>query len=180
MSTKSSLRKRGDSTEIAPSSGASLTTPAAQTGLWRGFDAIFEDFRRSFDELMRPFFPFASNWSTQLDQEPIRYPFIDVVDHGEYYSVVAELPGFSKEQVDVRVNNSQLYLKAEKKTQTEEKQHNYLHHERVYSTFERTVAFPEEVIPSQVEGTMKDGLLELRIPKKEPRPEEKMTKVQLK
>jgi HSP20 family protein len=180
MSTKSSLKRRGDSTEIAPTSSTSLATPSAQSGLWRGFDSIFEDFRRSFDELMRPFFPLASNWSTQLGQETVRYPFIDVVDHGDYYSVIAELPGFNKELVDVRVNNSQLYLRAEKKAQTEEKQQNYLHHERVYSAFERTIAFPEEVVPSQVEGSMKDGVLELKIPKKEPRPEEKMTKIQLK
>ncbi len=56
---------------------------------------------------------------------------------------------------------------------------NYLWRERAYSAFERVIEFPEEVVPQKVDATMKDGLLQLTVPKKEPNPEERLTKVQL-
>jgi HSP20 family molecular chaperone IbpA len=39
---------------------------------------------------------------------------------------------------------------------------------------------PEEVNPSKVEGTVENGVLQLKIPKREPKPEEKMVRVQIK
>jgi HSP20 family protein len=72
-----------------------------------------------------------------------------------------------------------MVLKAEKKSEKEDKSENYLHRERSYSSCQRTVNFPEEVDPSKVEGTMDNGVLKLKIPKKKPKPEERMTKVQL-
>jgi HSP20 family molecular chaperone IbpA len=40
--------------------------------------------------------------------------------------------------------------------------------------------FPEEVVPSKAEGSMKEGVLALKVPKKEPKPVEKAQKVELK
>jgi HSP20 family protein len=55
-------------------------------------------------------------------------------------------------------------IRAECKEETEERQKNYLHRERAYSSLQRFIAFPEEVDPSKVEGTMKEGVLELKVP----------------
>ena len=70
--------------------------------------------------------------------------------------------------------------KQECKEEKETKRKNYLHRERAYSSMQRFVTFPEEVAPDKVEGIMKEGVLELKIPKKEPKPEEKPRKVELK
>ena len=45
---------------------------------------------------------------------------------------------------------------------------------------QRYITFPEEVAPANAEGSMKEGVLELKIPKREPKPEEKPKKVELK
>jgi HSP20 family molecular chaperone IbpA len=45
---------------------------------------------------------------------------------------------------------------------------------------QRFIAFPEEVDPTKVDGSLKEGVLELKVPKKEPKPEEKPRKVDLK
>ena len=66
------------------------------------------------------------------------------------------------------------------KEEKEDKRKNYLHRERAYSSIQRFIAFPEEVEPSKVDGSMKEGVLELKVPKKEPKPEEKPRKVELK
>jgi HSP20 family molecular chaperone IbpA len=111
---------------------------------------------------------------------PVRFPAVDLVDNGDHYTVTAELPGFTKESVDIQINRDELQIGVQKKVESEEKRKNYMHRERAYSAFGRTITFPEEVVPSKCEGEMKDGVLELKIPKREPKPEEKMTRVKLK
>ena len=159
---------------------AIVQRPAKESELVRGFDSIFEEFRRSFDDLMSPFMPVRTFLPWSIETIPIRAPLIDVIDEGNQYTINTELPGFSKEDVDIQLNKNFMVLKAEKKAEKEEKSENYLHRERSYSSCQRRVNFPEEVDPSKVEGTMEDGVLKLKIPKKEPKPEEKLTKVRLK
>jgi HSP20 family protein len=164
------------------SSGATqlATINPQQAALSTGFDNIFDQFRRSFDDLMSPFYPFTGiASSTPLSQLPVRSSIVDLVDEGDHYIVTAELPGFSKDQVDVKINKDGLLIRAEQQAQSEQKNKNYLHRERAYSAFERIVEFPEDVNPSKVEGSMKDGVLQLTVPKKEPNPEERLMKVQL-
>jgi HSP20 family protein len=176
MSQRQTIRRRNSSGST--SSTTQLAHPQ-QTSLATGFDSIFDQFRRSFDELLSPFYPYTGITSTPLSQLPIRSSIVDLVDEGDHYIVTAELPGFSKDQVDVKINKDGLVIRAEQKAENEQKNKNYLHRERAYSAFERVIEFPEEVIPQKVEGTMKDGVLQLTVPKKEPNPEEKLTKVQL-
>lgn len=71
-------------------------------------------------------------------------------------------------------------VRAKKEVEKEEKKKNYLHRERAYSAFERSLSFPEEVNPENAEGEMKNGVLELKVSKKEPRPEVKARKIELK
>ncbi|HZW57008.1 MAG TPA: Hsp20/alpha crystallin family protein [Nitrososphaerales archaeon] len=177
MSTRTIRRKNSNIT----GSTTQLAINPQQTSLATGFDQMFDQLRRSFDDLMSPFYPFTGiATATPLSQLPIRYSIVDLVDEGDQYTIYAELPGFSKDQVDVKVNKDGLVIRAEQKAETEEKNKNYLHRERAYSAFERVVEFPEEVNPQKVDGTMKDGILQLTIPKKEPKPEERLTRVQLK
>jgi HSP20 family protein len=158
--------------------GTSIAKRKEQEGLERGIDDMLGEFRRSFDDLMRPLFPIA-----ELEHDyrlPTRYAQVDLVDNGDSYTVNAELPGFTKEQVDVQINKEGVAITAECKQEKQDKRKNYLHRERAYSSLQRFIAFPEEVDPSKVDGSMKDGVLELKIPKKEPKPEEKPRKVELK
>ena len=148
--------------------------------LAREFDTIFDEFRRSFNDLMAPFLPMRMRFPRTFGSMEIRAPLVDVMDEGSRYIINTELPGFDKDDVDIQLNKDILVIKAEKKSEEEEKAQNYLHRERSYSSCQRTVNFPEEVDPAQVEGTMKNGVLTLKIPKKEPKPGTQMIKVELK
>ncbi len=171
--------KQKRKTTVSPATpGTSIAKRREQEGLERGIDNMFSEFRQSFDDMMRPFFPLA-----EIEQDlrlPTRYAQVDLVDNGDSFTVSAELPGFTKDQVDVQINKDGLAIRAECKQEKEDKRKNYLHRERAYSSLQRFVAFPEEVDPSKVEGSMKEGVLELKVPKKEPKPEEKPRKVELK
>ena len=171
--------KKGGSVSSA-SLGSNLAVRSPRYTLTSDFDSIFNQFRRSFNDLMAPLLPLTASSSTILGEMPARFPAVDLVDSGDHYTVTAELPGFRKDNVNIEVNSDELHIRASKKSETEEKKKNYVHRERSYSAFERSIAFPEEVIPSKVEGGMTDGILDLRIQKKKPKPERKMTKVTLK
>ena len=131
--------------------------------LKRGFDSDVDDFRQSFD-----------------DWKGTRLPLIDVTDKGNQYELHVELPGFDKDDVDVELNKDVLRLKAERQVGSEQQSKTYLYRERSYTSFSRTIFFPEEVDPSNVEGAMDMGILTLTVPKREPRADERMTKLKLK
>jgi HSP20 family protein len=162
---------------VSPATPGTSLARMREQGLERSIDDIFTEFRRSFDDLMRPFFPLYETTEYRL---PARYAQVDLIDNGDSFTINAELPGFTKDQVDVQINKDGLAIKAECKEEKQEERKNYLHRERAYSSLQRFIAFPEEVDPSKVEGSMKDGVLELKVPKKEPKPEEKLRKVELK
>lgn len=170
-------RKTTDVVPIAP--GSSLRPWRTPSLLEHDFDSIFDDFRRSFDLMMRPYYPMEMRMQ-EMGMMPVRSAPLDVIDEGDHYQVHAELPGFVKEDVDVQITSDGLSIRAMKKTEKEDKKKNYLHRERTYSAFERSIAFPEEVDPAKAEGKMKEGILELKVPKKEPRPDMKPRKLDLK
>jgi len=168
------------STDVIPiTPGSSQMTRGRQSWLERDFDSIFDDFRRSLDVMMRPYFPLEMQMQ-DLGMLPVRYAPLDFIDEGDHYLIHVELPGFTKDNVEVQINRDGLTVRAKKETEKEDKKKNYLHRERAYSAFERSISFPEEIDPAKAEGTMKEGVLELKVTKKEPKPEVKPRKIELK
>ena len=167
------------STDVIPASPGTSSVIRRRPGLFeRDIDSIFDDFRRSFDVMMRPYYP----PDMQLIEPAaffVRNAPLDIIDEGTHFLVHAELPGFSRENVDVQITSDGLSIRAKKEEKKEEQNKNYIHRERAYSSFERSLAFPEEVDSGKAEGTMKEGVLELKIPKKEPKPETKPRKIEI-
>src|SRR2546422_2225810 len=143
-----------------------------------GLASIFDDFMRPFEEFMEPLFP-PSMRSIVSDLNR-REPNFDIQDRGDKFVVTAELPGFGKDDVEVRVNSNSLELTAEKKTDEERKEADGTQSRKSYSYFQRYLTLPEGVMTEKVEGTMKNGVLELKLPKKEGKLEEKARRVDLK
>jgi HSP20 family protein len=173
------MKKKG--TESPSSPGTPLTVRSKQYSLTRDFDAAFDQFGESFDGFFTPFLPIAPLTSMLMTEMPFKYPAVHLVDNRDHYTVTTELPGFTKESVHIQIHKHKLQIKAQKKTETEEKRKNHMCKERTYSAFERTVTFPEQVVPSKCDCEMKNDVLELTIPKRDPKPEEEeMTKTAMK
>lgn len=149
-----------------------------QDEIGRRFDDIFQSFRKSFDDLMGPILPEYEHHMTS-HQAHERFAPIDLVDTGDSYTVTAEFPGFTKDMVDVEVNEEMVTIIAKAEEKKEDTGKNYLRRERSLSSMKRSVAFPEKIAPSKSEGTMKNGILELKLPKKQPKPEAKFQKVSI-
>jgi HSP20 family protein len=175
----SKKEKRKKEAVESPSSEERKLAERQPTIISRGVDSLFDDFRRSFDDFMAPFMPTRLFWPEVDTGFPVRAPLVDVTDKGDSYVVKAELPGFKKDMIDVQLNEDTMVLKAEKRLKEEEKGENFIHRERSYTTCQRTINFPEEVEPSKVDAAMVDGVLELKVPKRQPRPEERMKRIQV-
>lgn len=143
-----------------------------------GIPQIFEEFMRPFDEFMQPLFPSSirSMWSEVQGKEPV----VDFQDRGDHYVLTAELPGFEKDEVEVKVTSNELELEAEKTSQKESKGKNGSQSMSTRAYFHRFLSLPEEVVSEKVIGTMKNGVLELKLPKKEPKAQDGSRRVALK
>jgi HSP20 family protein len=133
-------------------------------------DRMFRDFSRgSLQELFGGMLgPFMRPWSPWFELPEVREPSTDLVDAGKEYRVHAEIPGVPKENLNITVAARSIEIEGEAKTDIEEEKEGFVHRERTYSKVHRSLAFPEEVVPDKAEATLKDGLLEVRIPKKAP------------
>src|SRR5207245_8231567 len=89
----------------------------------------------------------------------------------------AQLRGVAKEDVDLTGRKEGIEIRAETNRSREEKEKNYEYRERTYQALHRVLSFPEEVKADLAVATLKDGVLEVRIPKKEPTPEPRPVKV---
>jgi HSP20 family protein len=94
-------------------------------------------------------------------------PAIDVSESEEELVVQAEVPGISRDDLEITVTGNTLTLRGEKKEQREEKQGSVHREERSYGSFTRTIGLPSSVDPGRVDAGMKDGVLRIRIAKKE-------------
>lgn len=131
---------------------------------------MFDEMRRALNEPFAPILPFgrSSLLSFPRIEWPVtNLPSVDLADRGKEFIITADLPGYSKEAVDIRVTEHWLQIKCESKKSKEEenKKNNYIQKERYYSSFARVISFPESVAPSGTKATMKNGVLEVIVPK---------------
>lgn len=127
------------------------------------------DMERMFHEFWRR--PFLSLWDHELSwpgrMPSLQMPAMDVYEDKDEVVVKAEVPGLSKEDLDVTLTESTLTLKGEKKQEEEVKEKNFYRNERSTGSFVRTIDLPTDVKTDQTKATFKNGVLEIRLPKTE-------------
>ena len=95
-------------------------------------------------------------------------PVVDIYEtEGHDLVVKAEVPGMSREDIEVTVEHNTLVLKGNKKFDSEVKEENYRRIERAYGTFHRSFTLPSTVDPSKVSADYKNGVLTVKLPFRE-------------
>jgi HSP20 family protein len=95
---------------------------------------------------------------------------------GEYaYHIDVDLPGVSKEDINVKVENNVLTISGERKTKEEVKEEDYYKCESSFGSFTRSFTLPDNVDTENIHAENRDGVLEITVPKKEKALEEKKT-----
>ena len=125
---------------------------------WDLFDRMFEDF----------------GMGLARDKEWI--PSLDVSETDAEYIVTAEVPGLSKEDIDISLSEGLLTIKGEKKEEKKEETDTYHVVERRYGSFSRSLRIPTRVDLAGVKAETADGVLKVVLPKVE---EEKTRKIEV-
>ena len=122
------------------------------------------DFSSILDDVMRPD-PWFAPFSTPA---AIMRPTVnaDVAETDAEYWIEAELPGVSLDDVKLTIEGNVLTLTVDKRTESHADRR-YRHVERRHGTSSRTFRLPDGVDSNQVQATMKDGVLRIRVPKAE-------------
>jgi HSP20 family protein len=94
-------------------------------------------------------------------------PPVDIYETADSIVLQAELPGISKEDINLEVKDNTLTLKGEKKFGKEAKEENYFRVERAYGSFQRAFSLPSVVVHDKVKAEFKDGVLVIQLPKAE-------------
>jgi HSP20 family protein len=145
----------------------------------RDFDRMMEQFQREFDEFWtRP--RWGHHWRhhgypLMPYEERMTMPSVDLEDEGKNYCLIVDLPGFRKEDVDVQVTDDSVTVHAEKTREKEEKRKNYVRQERASQTYYRRIRLPEPVLSSDAKANLKDGVLQVDLPKKQSKETKKLT-----
>ncbi len=95
-------------------------------------------------------------------------PAVEVADTNEAIIVKVQIPGVSKDQIQVTVTEGVLTLKGEMKEEEKKEEKNYYRREFRYGAFTRTIPLPAAVQAEKAVAQLKDGVLAITIPKSEP------------
>ena len=112
---------------------------------------------------------FRNDFFEPLDLRQDMYPTprMDVIETKESFQVKADVPGFSKDQIDIDIQGNTLSIKGKYDKTKEQKDEHYHTQERVQSSFSRSLTLPFQVDPTKVKAELKDGVLQIMLPKNE-------------
>lgn len=127
----------------------------------------FGDIDRMFDDFIGRRFLRPFGWESALTEAQALMPSVDVIDRDTEVVVRAAVPGYKKEEIQISVSNSTLTIQGETKSEEKEEKGNYYRSEISQGSFSRTIALPAEVDDSKAKASIKDGMLELTLPKVE-------------
>jgi HSP20 family protein len=134
--------------------------------------------RPEFDDLFNRFFePFE--WRRNRLPEAFAsesFPAMNVAESESHFLVTLELPGLEAKDVNIELMGNQLQVSGERRWEEEKKCKEFHRVESQFGRFARTLALPENLRlrKESIEATFQRGVLEIRIPKLEPTPAERI------
>jgi HSP20 family protein len=109
------------------------------------------------DELDRLFEASLSPW----------VPALDVHEDKNQFTVQLEAPGLKREDIAVQLEDGDLVISGERKSETVSEDTEVHRRERVYGKFSRTISLTAAVSADKVKAAYKDGVLTVTLPKAE-------------
>lgn len=94
-------------------------------------------------------------------------PKVDILENEKGYEINVAVPGLSKEDFKIDLNDNFLTVSGERKFSKERKENNLHVIETQYGNFSRSFALPENVDASKINAAYTNGILEISIPKDE-------------
>lgn len=100
---------------------------------------------------------FESDWT----------PAVDVAEDEKEFTITADLPEVTKENVKVTVEDDQLVIQGERTHEEEENKKKYHRIERSFGKYVRSFQIPRDVQTDKIEAKFESGVLKVHLPKRE-------------
>ena len=94
-------------------------------------------------------------------------PTAEASGNDQFYEIHVELPGVEEDDIEVTADNNVLLIKGERKFERKEEGKTYFFSERSYGQFQRSFRLPGDADTGKISATYKDGLLIIKVAKKE-------------
>lgn len=95
------------------------------------------------------------------------FPATDVSETPEHLTLRLEVPGLSRDDVELSIERNTLTVRGEKRQETTTENESFYRSERSYGSFERSFALPSHVDTDAVKASMESGVLTIRFPRRE-------------
>jgi len=129
----------------------------------QSMEEFFENFPpRRWMETFEPL-----GWRSPMGVDYERSFRLDVIDHDNELVVRGELPGVEKDDIAVTVMGDRLMIEAEREFEDKVEEDNYYRQEVGYGKLMRIIALPVKVDSEKIHAELKDGILEVVLPKLE-------------
>jgi HSP20 family protein len=136
-----------------------------------GGDSFFDDMQKEMNEMMKSFggrgmpkgfgkFPGGQVFSSVQTQAH------DISLSGDNLIITIDLPGHSKDRIDLRLKGNMLTISSERKSQNSQQNKNksFYKQEISYGHFSRSISLPRKVIKEKTHATYKNGVLTVVAP----------------
>ena len=130
------------------------------------FPSDILNMQREINRMFDSFFRGTSQEDSGLDAASWT-PAVDVAEQDNAFVVKMELPGVSKDDVKITMQENTLTVRGEKKQEKESKGSSIHRVERSYGAFQRSFTLPSSVKADKIDASYKDGILSVLLPKEE-------------
>lgn len=127
----------------------------------------FTELRRMREDMDRIFGGIAPETQTSHWIVEGATPSVDVYEQDNNVIVKAEVPGLSKDDLEVTATEDSICLRGEFKQDEEVKEEGFYRRERRFGKFQRLIPMPSAIKRDEVKATFKDGILQITAPMSE-------------
>lgn len=138
-----------------------LSVPVQASNVWEPLNRLRDEFDRIFDDT--PGNAFGSRMLQKIYDNTD--PVVEMRDKKDEYELVAEVPGMSSDDIEIKLSDGMLRLSGEKSESNDEEGESFMFSERHYGMFERAIKLPNGIDHQKISAEAKDGLLTVHLPK---------------
>ena len=127
---------------------------------FRGISSLHDQVNRLFEDTF---------FRGRGDDSAINHwsPAVDIYETGSELVIKADLPEINEKDLDIRIENSTLTIRGDRKFEKTVSEENYLRVERAFGSFTRSFSLPNSVNTEAVQADYRHGVLTVKLPKRE-------------
>jgi len=91
-------------------------------------------------------------------------PQVEVRERDNKLIIRADLPGMTKDDINVDIGDNAIAIRGERKNEREEDEPGYYRSERTYGSFYRRISLPRGAKPEEASADFRNGVLEITLP----------------